>query len=101
MIDEKLVRHVAELARIGIDEKSVEQLAKELRGILAYVEKLGEVETKNVEAIAHITGLFNSARGDAPASDGGALPPRIDQALLEEQAPGHIDGEVRVPRILQ
>jgi len=101
MIDEKLVRHIAYLARIGIEDAEVRKFAEELRGILSYVEELKKVNVTGVEPIAQITGATDATRADAPVQDGGVVPPNLQEDFLEEQAPGFLDGTVRVPRILQ
>lgn len=48
-IDEETVRKVARLARIAVTEDEVGPLAKELTGILKWVEQLSEVDTSGVE----------------------------------------------------
>lgn len=96
MIDDQAVRRIAHLARIGADDADVQKFAGELAGILDYVQQLERVDVSGVEPISHITGLENSGRED----EGGAALPAIDLDLLEEQAPGHVDGQVRVPRVL-
>lgn len=51
MITEKDVKHIAELARIRLSEKEVEKFQQELGKILAFVEKLNEVPTSQVEPL--------------------------------------------------
>ncbi len=60
----KEVDHLANLARLGLSQKEKEVLRKELASILAYVNKLQEVDTKNIEPTAQITGLVNVMRED-------------------------------------
>ena len=48
-IDAATVRKVARLARIAEPEDKLEALAKELTGILDWIEQLGEVDTDGVE----------------------------------------------------
>ncbi|MBI2669712.1 MAG: Asp-tRNA(Asn)/Glu-tRNA(Gln) amidotransferase subunit GatC [Candidatus Yanofskybacteria bacterium] len=74
-INKKEVEHIAELARIHLNEKEKEKMASELRAILGYIDKLKEVNTDNVEPIAHITGLENILRKD-----------KINEKPLGEQA---------------
>lgn len=47
-IDAATVRKVARLARIAEPEEKLEPLAKELSGILAWIEQLNEVDTTGV-----------------------------------------------------
>lgn len=64
MITKKEVEHVASLARLGLNEKEKEKLSRELSGILDYFEKLKEVDTKDIEPTAQVTGLTNIFRAD-------------------------------------
>lgn len=63
-IIKKEVEHIAGLARLGLNEKEKEKLSRELSGILDYFEKLKEVDTKNIEPTAQVTGLTNVFRED-------------------------------------
>ena len=47
-IDVATVRKVARLARVAQPEESLEGLARELNGIMAWIEQLGEVDTDGV-----------------------------------------------------
>ena len=95
-IDKETVARVAHLARIGVSDEEIEKFSGELGKITAFVEELQEVDTEKTEPVGHITGLTNATRKDG---SGEPLPAQ-DHDLLEEQAPGHVDGEVRVPRII-
>ena len=96
-ITRKEVEHVAKLARLGLTDKEIAKFQKELASVLAYVEKLNEVNTKNVPLTAQVTGLTNVFREDevkkcdisldelltnAPAKEGRHLKVK---AVLEEQ----------------
>jgi len=58
------VRHIAKLARLNIEDSEVDKFTRELSSILDYVDMLQEVDTKNVEPTAQVTGLTNSFRED-------------------------------------
>ena len=64
MITKEQVKHIAKLARLGIVEKDVEKFAKQLSSIFGYIEKLNEVDVKNVEPTSQVTGLQNVMRED-------------------------------------
>lgn len=64
MISKKEVQHIAGLARIGLDEKEIEEYAKDLSSILGWIGQLKEVDISGVEPTAHIAGLENVARED-------------------------------------
>jgi len=48
------VRHIAKLARIGMDDAQIEALVPELNNILGWVEQLGEVNTDGVEPLTAV-----------------------------------------------
>jgi len=58
------VNHIAKLARIGLTEEEEKKFEKDLSSILDFVAKLREVDTKNVEPTAQVTGLTDAFRID-------------------------------------
>ena len=52
-IDKKLVKKIATLSRLKIEEKEVEKISKDLSKIITWVEKLNEVDTKDVTPVAN------------------------------------------------
>lgn len=59
-----LVRHVARLSRLALDEAHVEKYTTQLESILGYVAKIGEVDVADVEPMAHAAPLANVLRED-------------------------------------
>tara|TARA_A100001011_G_scaffold331924_1_gene358668 strand:- start:108 stop:395 length:288 start_codon:yes stop_codon:yes gene_type:complete len=53
-IDLKTVKHVSKLSRISIDDKKAKKLSKDLNSIFKFIEKLNELDTKNVEPLTSI-----------------------------------------------
>tara|TARA_Y100000816_G_scaffold217068_1_gene162242 strand:- start:165 stop:452 length:288 start_codon:yes stop_codon:yes gene_type:complete len=53
-IDLKTVKHISKLSRISIDEKKAKKLSKDLNSIFKFIEKLNELDTKNVEPLSSI-----------------------------------------------
>ena len=64
MFTPQQIRHIAKLARLGLKDQDIEKFSKQLSDILRYVEKLNEVDTKNVEPTSQVTGLKNVTRED-------------------------------------
>jgi aspartyl-tRNA(Asn)/glutamyl-tRNA(Gln) amidotransferase subunit C len=50
------IKKVARLARIEVLESERENLAKQVGGIIGWVEKLSEVNTDNVDAMTNVHG---------------------------------------------
>ncbi|NHK27377.1 Asp-tRNA(Asn)/Glu-tRNA(Gln) amidotransferase subunit GatC [Parvularcula flava] len=78
-IDKETVRKVAKLARIAEPEERLEPLAKELSGILDWIEMLNEVDVEGVEAMASTVETQLPMREDVLTHDytGGGKPEDI------------------------
>ncbi len=50
-ISKEQVRNIAYLARLELDEQSVELFSKQLSQILEYMEKLSEIDTKDISPL--------------------------------------------------
>ena len=94
MIERKDVEHVARLARLALTDAELEKMRDQLNGILAYIEKLNELDTSDVDPTAHAVPLVNVMRDD----EAGTCLPR-DEALAN--APDRAGEFFRVPRIIE
>ena len=63
-IDEAQVRKVAKLSRLELTEAEVEEFTGQLSAILDYVEKMNELDTGNIEPLAHCLPISNVFRQD-------------------------------------
>jgi aspartyl-tRNA(Asn)/glutamyl-tRNA(Gln) amidotransferase subunit C len=61
-----VVRRVARLSRLKLDDAEVSRLASELSHVLDYVDQLNELDVKEVEPMAHAIELTNVFRADEP-----------------------------------
>jgi len=64
MISKQEVKHIAKLARLGLTEKEIEKMQKELSSILDYFEKLKEVDINGIEPTSHALKVENVWRED-------------------------------------
>jgi len=87
------VRYVADLARLDLDESAVEKFAGQIDEILAYIDKLNEVDTEGVDPTSHAIFLTNAFREDEPAAH-----LQRDRALAN--APEQEEGCFVVPKII-
>lgn len=69
-LDKDTVARIARLARLKVPEEELVPLAGELSGILAWIEQLNEVDTKNVEPLASVSDVTLPMRVDT-VTDGG------------------------------
>ena len=58
------VRHIALLAKIGLDDAELERLQGELTPILALIEKMQAVNTDNIAPMSHAQDIFQRLRED-------------------------------------
>jgi len=61
------VGHIAKLANLEIKREELEKFQKQLSSILQYINKLKEVDTKDIETTNQVTGLENVTREDNPS----------------------------------
>jgi aspartyl-tRNA(Asn)/glutamyl-tRNA(Gln) amidotransferase subunit C len=92
-IDKEQVMKVAKLARLELTEAEVEEFTGQLRAILDYVAKMNELDTSNVEPLAHCLPVSNVFREDAAKESLGA-----EKALAN--APERDGDFFKVPKIL-
>ena len=59
------IEHLAKLARLKLTDAEKELFSKQMGTVIKYIEKLSELDTKNVEPTAHVLGLNNFFRDDA------------------------------------
>jgi aspartyl-tRNA(Asn)/glutamyl-tRNA(Gln) amidotransferase subunit C len=90
------VRHIAALARLLLTTTEVDQFSTQLASILAYVEKLNELDTESVEPTNQVTDRVNSVREDLVE----AKDEKARSAILEA-APSRVGDGFQVPPVLQ
>lgn len=61
------VAKVALLGRLKLSDEELDRMTVQLRRVLEYVDILNEVETDNVEPMAHAIELVDVFRDDVPA----------------------------------
>ena len=86
------VRHVATLARIGLEPGDVEFYDEQLSGILAHIDRLAELDTDAIPPTAQVVEVANTLREDVPRAG-------LSQADALANAPAAVDGFFRVPSI--
>lgn len=87
------VRHIARLARLGIEDGEVDRFAGQLSEILDYFERLRQVDTEDVAPTAHTLPLHNVFRDDITA-------PSMDPEETLANAPHRQDDLFRVRAVL-
>lgn len=93
-ISKEEVLHVAHLARLNIEDESVDALAGQVGKILEYVDMLNQVDTDGVAPTTHAIFLTNAFREDCEAA-------HMDREKALANAPDRQDGNFLVPRVIE
>ena len=87
------IDYVAHLARIALTDEEREQFGAQLASVLAYMDKLNELDTTDVEPLAHCLPIHNVFREDV-----------VKESLTNDEALANApqrDGEFfAVPKVL-
>lgn len=87
------VLHIAALAKLKFDESEIENFTSQFNEILSYIEKLNELNTENVEPLAHPFESQNVFRED-----------ELKQSVSTEDAlknsPSRTEEFFRVPKVI-
>lgn len=94
MISEEQVRHVANLARLGLTDEEVARMGEQLGAILGSIDKIGELDLEGVAPTANPLNAINVLRPDEPRPE---LP--REEALAPAPEGAAADDLFAVPRI--
>ena len=93
-VNNKLIRDIAKLSKLEFNKYSNEKMKKDLKKILAFVDKLNEIDTENIEPLIYLSEEENILRAD-----------QISKSLTQEQAlenAPHKDSDYfKVPNVLK
>ncbi len=92
-ISKEEIEHIAALARLSLSEEEKELFGSQLSSILDYMEKLNELDTKDIESTSHVLSLSNVMRDDTSR-------PSIPKEDALMNAPDHTEKFYRVPKII-
>ena len=87
------VLYVAELARLDLDEASIEKFAGQIGNIMEYVDKLNEVDTEGIRPTSHAISLTNVFREDEQKE-------HLERRQALANAPEKEDGNFIVPKVV-
>ncbi len=88
------VEHVARLARLELSASEKERMQSELDGILAYIDKLRALDTRDVPPTSHAVPVTNVMRDDEER-------PSLPRDEMLANAPDRHRDLFRVPRIIE
>jgi aspartyl-tRNA(Asn)/glutamyl-tRNA(Gln) amidotransferase subunit C len=87
------VLYVADLARLELDETSIDAFAEQIANILDYVDMLNRVDTDGVSPTSHAISLTNAFRDDEQKE-------HLEPDLALANAPEKEEGNFIVPKVV-
>lgn len=92
-IDIKTVDEIAHLARLEFKDEAKQQIVNDLNRMVAFVGKLNELDTENVEPLIYMTEERNILREDEPEIT-------ISQKEALKNAPKKDSDYFKVPKVI-
>lgn len=92
-ITKEEVLHVANLARLDMDDSDIDRFADQIGTILDYVDTLRQVDTKGIAATSHAITQTNAFREDE-------LRDHLDPQSALANAPEKDEGAFVVPKVI-
>lgn len=92
-VTRKEIEHIAELARLHLNEHEIEEYTVQLNKILEYVEKLNELDTENIQPLSHPNEGVNVFREDIVYTS-------VDREDALKNAPSKTDEFFKVPKVI-
>ena len=101
-LDEKLLKKLAKLARLALDDDEVRALVPELSGIVTHVDALRAVSTEGVPPMTHGAPLAEPATTTTTTTTAAAAAPVLGRRAIEQSGGYDVsDGMVKVPRVVE
>ena len=92
-IDKTTVKKIAHLARLKFDDSAEAQMVNDMNAILAFVEKLQEVDTSQVKPLESMSFEVNNLRADKSEKV-------LSQQEALQNAPSKDEKHFLVPKVL-
>lgn len=93
-IDKETLKKIAHLARLEINEKDIPKLLVDMDKMVAFVEKLNEVDTDGVEPLTTMSFEINALREDV-------VKDQLSKEEVLKNAPKKDENFFRVPKVLE
>ena len=93
-VNDALIEKLAHLARLTFDEKEKEEIKHDLQRMIAFVEKLNELDLEEVEPLVHMSSEINVLREDE-------IKGSITREEALKNAPLHDEQFFKVPKVIK
>ena len=92
-VTEEVVRNIAELVQLRVDDADLKQLAEGMRNILALADQMQAINTEGVEPVSNPLDASQKLRPDAVTEEN-------QRELFQSLAPATEAGLYLVPRVI-
>ena len=72
VIDDATIEYVGILAKLELSDEEKEQAKKDMASMLDYIDKLGELDTTDIEPMSHVFSVENVMREDVVTNGDGS-----------------------------
>ena len=93
-VTEKVVRNIAELVLLKVDDSDIQQLAEGMQNILELADQMQAIDTKGVEPVSNPLDASQTLRPDAVTE-------KNQRELFQSLAPATEAGLYLVPRVVE
>ncbi len=88
------IEHIAHLSRLSLSDKEKVLFGGQLESILSYMDKLNELDTRDIEPTSHVIAISNITRDDVQR-------PSLEREDALMNAPDKTEKFYRVPKIIE
>ncbi|MBS1653700.1 MAG: Asp-tRNA(Asn)/Glu-tRNA(Gln) amidotransferase subunit GatC [Bacteroidetes bacterium] len=92
-VNDKLVDKLAHLSRLRFNEAEKEEIKTDLQRMIAFIEKLNELDTTGVQPLLHMSDEVNVLREDEISGS-------VTREEALKNAPGHDKQYFKVPKVI-
>ena len=92
-ITKEEILHVADLARLELDDAAIDKFADQIGTVLEYVDQLKSVDTEGVKPTSYAISLTNAFREDEPRE-------HLETEKVLANAPESEEGSFIVPKVV-
>lgn len=93
-VNDALVDKLAKLSKLQFDDSQKEEIKNDLQKMIAFVEKLNELDTTGVEPLLHMTDEVNMLREDE-------IKGSVSREEAFKNAPLHDEEFFKVPKVIK
>ena len=95
LIDIKITKRIAHLAKIELNEKEIEEYSKDLSNILSWMDELKKVDVEGIEPVTSVNDNKLFEREDSEFED------RIEKKEILLNAPDKNEDYFIVPKVIE